>query len=75
MVWFANSGFVNADIVDCESHQADPFDPLLFRILYLRFRLWLLRRGADIRNAIGDYLLRCLARLAAVGVWLSKNEP
>jgi hypothetical protein len=45
---------------------------LLFRILYLRFRLWLLRKDADISNAIGSYLLRCSTPLTAIGGQLSR---
>ena len=40
---------------------------LLLRILYWRFRLWLLRKEADVRNAIGGYLLRISTRLAGRG--------
>jgi hypothetical protein len=45
---------------------------LLYRILYLRFRLWLLRKDADISNAIGSYLLRCSTPLTAIGGQLSR---
>ena len=40
---------------------------MLLRILYLRFRLWLLWKSANMRNAIGGWLLRCSARLAVLG--------
>jgi hypothetical protein len=40
----------------------------------LRFRLWLLRKDADIRNTIGGYLLRFSTRLAVIGAWLMR-EP
>ena len=45
---------------------------LLIRILYWRFRLWLLRKGADIRNVIGGYLLRFSAR--AGSHWRAAHE-
>jgi len=48
---------------------------LLFRILWLRFRLWLLWKSANVRNHIGGYLLRFSARLAAIGASLMRDEP
>ena len=40
---------------------------LLLRILYWRFRLWLLRKEAEVRNSIGGYLLWTSTRLAGRG--------
>ena len=48
---------------------------MLLRILYLRFRLWVLRKQTDVRNAIGGCLLRCSARLGVIGAWLMRGEP
>jgi hypothetical protein len=57
-----------------EIHWRAGFVLWLLKILYLRFRLWLLWKSVNVRNAIGGYLLRCSARLAPLGASLMRDE-